>query len=112
MNLIEKLGGYDYLKKEYEETLPMIQKGYKSKGMEVIRLLLLEYRRENNIFELGDLVVLTSTGTKGVLLEIIDHKYTNDLHRVKIVKLGSCGPIHKDQIRHATPKEIKAGHRL
>lgn len=63
-------------------------------------------------FKAGDFVVLTATGTKDVLLKIIDHKYTNDLHRVKIVKTASCGPIHKDQIRHATLEEIKAGHRI
>ena len=63
-------------------------------------------------FKVGDFVVLTATGTKDVLLKIIDHKYTNDLHRVKIVKTASCGPIHKEQIRHATPSEIKAGHRI
>ncbi|WP_227566960.1 hypothetical protein [Acinetobacter bereziniae] len=63
-------------------------------------------------FKVGDFVVLTATGTKDVLLKIIDHKYTNDLHRVKIVKTASCGPIHKDQIRHATLEEIKAGHRI
>lgn len=65
----------------------------------------------NTNFITGDLVVLTSEGTTDVLLEIIEHKYTSDTYRVRTVSTGSCGPIHKDQIRHATTAEIKAKRR-
>ncbi len=60
----------------------------------------------------GDVVVLTAAGTKDVLLEIIQHKYTNDLYRVRILKTGACGPIHKDQIRNASVAELDANRRL
>ncbi|EMN9715822.1 hypothetical protein QEW17_003952, partial [Acinetobacter baumannii] len=50
-------------------------------------------------FLVGDVVVLTSQGSKDYLLEIIDYKYTNDLFRVKVISSGACGPIHKSQIR-------------
>lgn len=66
----------------------------------------------NTNFITGDLVVLTPEGTADVLLEIIEHKYTSDTYRVRNVSTGSCGPIHKDQIRHATTAEIKAKRRL
>ncbi|MDH0032038.1 MULTISPECIES: hypothetical protein [unclassified Acinetobacter] len=66
----------------------------------------------NNDFVTGDYVVLTSPGTEDVLLEIIDHKYTPDMYRVKILATGLCGPIFKDEIRHATAAEIEAGHRI
>ncbi|MBQ0451295.1 hypothetical protein RKH98_11790, partial [Acinetobacter baumannii] len=49
-------------------------------------------------FLVGDVVVLTSQGSKDYLLEIIDYKYTNDLFRVKVISSGACGPIHKSQI--------------
>lgn len=95
MNLIEQLGGYDSLKKEYEETLPLIQKGYKSKSMEIIRLLLLKYRRQHNIFEVGDLYVFTEKYSK-----------QSTIHKIDSLKSG------KGCIRHATDEEIAAGQRL
>lgn len=95
MNLIDKLGGYDSLKKEYEETLPLIQNGYKSKGMEIIRLLLLEYRRQNNIFEIGDLVVFKKEYSKDSVI-----------HKIDSLRAGTkC-------LRHATDEEIEKGRRL
>lgn len=63
-------------------------------------------------FLVGDVVVLTSQGSKDYLLEIIDYKYTNDLFRVKVISSGACGPIHKSQIRHATVAELNAKRRL
>ena len=114
MNLIERLGGYDSLKKEYEETLPLIQKGYKSKGMEIIRLLLLEHRRQHNIFEVGDSVLPISNYSDQVhfladwYIENLDFRYTTNS--------GSWGIIVKSLMdgawRHATDEEIKAGKRL
>ena len=108
MNLIERLGGYDSLKKEYEETLPLIQKGYKSKGMEIIRLLLLEHRRQHNIFEVGDCAVKTNPKIK--------HAHV----RAVISTSPSGGAVLDYQgfpykfpcVRHATTQEIQAGRRL
>ncbi|WP_423854931.1 hypothetical protein [Acinetobacter guillouiae] len=60
----------------------------------------------------GDVVVLTSVGTKDELLEIIEHKYTDDLYRVKILSSGACGPVFKNEIRPATTAEIQANRRL
>lgn len=61
----------------------------------------------------GDVVVLTVKGTTSVLLEIIEHKYTSDLYRVKILSTGgTSGPIHKDKIRTATLAELNAKRRL
>lgn len=60
----------------------------------------------------GDVVVLTSAGTKDELLEIIEHKYTDDLYRVKILSSGACGPVSKDEIRTASIAEIQAKRRL
>lgn len=113
MNLIEKLGGYDSLKKEYEETLPMIQKGYESKSMEVIRLLLLEHRRENNIFEDGDKIVHIYDCENSMLFTVKDitekgYSFGNDWGWKGVV--SDMGVGHT--FRLATDEEIKAGHRL
>ncbi|MFP0866951.1 hypothetical protein ACLD0L_00150 [Acinetobacter baumannii] len=63
-------------------------------------------------FKVGDKVVLVGTGTKDVLLEIVEHMYTANMHRVKIIATGQYGPVFKNDIRHATPQEIAAGHRI
>ena len=106
MNLIEQLGGYDKAK-ECLNT-PTARDSIK----EELRAELLEYRREHDIYEQPDKVVLVGGGTTNVLLEIIDYKYTNDLYRVRVLSTGSMGPLHRDNMQHATPEEIKAGCRL
>ena len=63
-------------------------------------------------FKVGDKVVLVGTGTKDVLLEIVEHMYTPNMHRVKIIATGQYGPVFKNDIRHATPEEIAAGRRI
>lgn len=76
---------------------------------------LAQHQNTNNInadFLLGDVVVLTAAGTKDELLEIIEHKYTDDLYRVKILSSGACGPVSKGEIRTASIAEIQAKRRL
>lgn len=63
-------------------------------------------------FKTNDYVVLLKEGTKDYLLQVIDHKYTDDLYRVTILETGQCGPVFKDEIRLATKEEIEAGKRL
>lgn len=63
-------------------------------------------------FDVGDRVILIGAGTKNLLLEIVDHMYTLDMHRVKILATGQFGPVLKNDIRHATPDEEMAGHRI
>ena len=88
MNLIEQLGGYEKAKKslwqEQEEGYP----GYE------IAAALLEYRRQRNIFEEGDWVVIPSRG--------------NCIFQVN--RLLSRTDI--EEMEHATDAEIKAGRRL
>ncbi|WIH75501.1 hypothetical protein [Acinetobacter baumannii] len=63
-------------------------------------------------FKTNDFVVLLKEGTKDYLLKIVEHKYTDDLYRVKILKTGQYGPVFKDEIRLAKKEEIAAGHRI
>ena len=102
MNLIEHLGGYEAAKNQAKD---------KSIGFLVdINNELLEYRRQHNIYEVGNKVVYLSNIAP-------EH---NDIYDVWKVDLIGClvmlGDMDYramyDQIRHATPEEIKAGRRL
>ena len=97
-NLIEKLGGY----KNAKVILQAV--GHEHDAM------LLEYRREHNIFEVGDKVV--------VLTNALGNKYTWMVESIDgiMVEISQVGQpnewVHYSEIAHTTPKEIAAGHRL
>ncbi|MDO7457038.1 hypothetical protein Q5X71_03195 [Acinetobacter baumannii] len=63
-------------------------------------------------FQTGNYVVLVEPDTSDDLLQVIDHKYSDDVYRVKIIATKLCGPVHKREIRLATKEEIEAGKRL
>jgi hypothetical protein len=98
MNLVERLGGYEAAKAEGEKW------GFD----DFLNNQLLEYRRQHNIFEVGDCVVKTNPKIK--------HAHV----RVVISTSPSGGAVLDYQgfpykfpcIRHATDEEIKAGKRL
>lgn len=104
MNLIEQLGGYQAAKAEGEKW------GFD----DFLNNQLLEYRRQHNIFEVGDYILPISNHSDQVhflsewYIENLDFRYTT--------KSGSWGIIIKACMvgawRHATDLEIKAGHRL
>ena len=102
MNLIEQLGGYEFVKK-------MWQDGGSLQGTQ-LAFELLEHRRQHNIFEVEDLIVYLSNIAP-------EH---NDIYNVWKVDLIGCLVMLGDmdyramygQIRHATDEEIKAGRRL
>ena len=97
MNLIEQLGGYEAAKAEGEEW------GFD----DFLNNQLLEYRRQHNIFEVGDKVI----GSKLFDDRIFEFQYyLPELSMAVISKDGAA--IGLNQLRHATPEEIKAGKRL
>lgn len=87
MNLIEQLGGYEAAKAEGEKW------GFD----DFLNNQLLEYRREHNIFEAGDLIIDACIGNS-----VIKYHGGYDNHENWV----SCF------VRHATDAEIKAGKRL
>lgn len=104
MNLIEQLGGYEKAKDALD--LPL---NYDFSDDD-IRKALLDYRRENNIFEVGD-YVLRSDGFYSVLkITGIDNGYADLVRRVDGEPRWSR--FNLNDIRHATDEEIKAGKRL
>lgn len=105
MNLIEQLGGYERAKHEFEMIKEM--KPIYPGEIETNNRLLLEYRRQHNIFEVGDKVV----GSKLFDDRIFEFQYyLLELSMAVISKDGAA--IGLNQLRHATPEEVKAGKRL
>ena len=104
MNLIEQLGGYERAKHEFEMIKEM--KPIYPGEIETNDRLLLEYRRQHNIFEVGDKVV--SKENNGFVYTVIT--VDGGLCRLKNVLFDHVYPLH--DFRHATNEEIKAGKRL
>jgi len=102
MNLIEQLGGYERAK-----SIANCKSGIVHPTQQLLDALL-EYRREHNIFEVGDCVVKTNPKIK--------HAHV----RAVISTSPSGGAVLDYQgfpykfpcVRHATDEEIKAGRRL
>ena len=112
MNLIERLGGYERAK-DGLHRLKLEKKDLLTCGDLVvveseIDAALLEYRRQHNIFEPDDYIIhddelkvfaMWSSAAEGCAY--IGYAYAEN---------GEMA--HKDEFRHATDEEIKAGRRL
>ena len=107
MNLIEQLGGYEKAK---EELKICISKGFVYSVIELEEALL-EYRRQHNIFEVGDKVKAKDHQFGFDELFRIDDFFANDDGvNLAVLDDGDCYPI--SFLEHATDAEIKAGKRL
>ena len=123
MSLIEQLGGYEKAKtvvdkspcKTYTYHNHPYQKGYiRCLGgnrkeyflVSDIEQALVEYRRQHNIFEIGDKVI--KTHPKNTILWTVLGVYKNG--GVWLDYKGFCWK--PPRVRHATDEEIKAGKRL
>lgn len=102
MNLIEQLGGYEYLNGFYKRA---VAHGF---TLTEIKEELLKYRRQHNIFEPDDYIIhdgelkvfaMWSSAVEGCAY--IGYAYAEN---------GEMA--HKDEFRHATDEEIKAGKGL
>lgn len=116
MNLVE-LKGYNHTKDHLDKNRSsMLEESVIS-----LESQLLQYRREHNIFEVGDKVVLLNWDNNNRLLtikRIYEHElYKNDeyLYSTFIYYVKEWSHDHafsKRDIRHATDAEIEAGKRL
>ena len=73
--------------------------------------LLLEYRRQHKIFEVGDKVVFRECSGIGGASDAIDLMTVKSIDAFGVRMTNSLCPW-AIQIRHATDEEIKAGKRL
>ena len=72
---------------------------------------LIEYRRQHNIFEVGDKVVFRECSGIGGASDAIDLMTVKSIDAFGVRMTNSLCPW-AIQIRHATDEEIKAGKRL
>lgn len=98
MNLIEKLGGYESTKSKLRDN--------GSLHAERLKKALLQYRRQHNIFEVGDKVVSIDKYSNDMIFTVAELTSKNVFTSMEF------GEIAYSFVRHATPEEIKAGRRL
>ena len=112
MNLIEQLGGYAQAKALRALPAATYDCGIKF-NREELELSMLEYRRQHNIFEVGDYFCYESKCLSNDPLDGDAYKKLNQLDSIDF----ECGWVESALksggiIRHATDAEIKAGKRL
>jgi len=120
MNLIEQLGGYEkalqFLKSEKNslEIDPVFYLDGQEILVDALDDALLEYRRANNIFEVGDKVVLAQFHSLDTVHEIkrIENLTPHIKGSETTYFLENSLGCWSFQIKHATDGEIKAGKRL
>ena len=115
MNLIEQLGGYERAK-DGLHRLKLEKKDLLTCGDLVvveseIDAALIEYRRQHNIFEVGDKVVFRDCSGIGGASDAIDLMTVKSIDAFGVRMTNSLCPW-AIQIRHATEEEIEAGCRL
>ncbi|PKH28735.1 hypothetical protein [Acinetobacter radioresistens] len=117
MNLIEQLGGYEAAKSKCDRankegylllSVP-VQNGFGDIYVHKVEAALLEYRRQHNIFEVGDLSLTIDPWFGSNLLTVVDFR-KSETERYAIFSDG--GFFRISGLRHATDAEIEAGKRL
>ena len=107
MNLIEQLGGYEKAKEWYKDQ--------DLRGNHTVRIrhALLEYRRQHNIFEVGDKVIIVQKVWGEDPWDDLCYVFNAKTHHIVGVGIDiSVGFGSSQAYRHATDAEIKAGKRL
>ena len=116
MNLIEQLGGYEKASEDFKKLhLNLKEQQKRNKvfmdAFDALKTELLEYRRQHNIFEVGDKVVFRECSGIGGASDAIDLMTVKSIDAFGVRMTNSLCPW-AIQIRHATDAEIKVGRRL
>ena len=113
MNLIEQLGGYEKAKEVYKNFKDDSSSLNRQHALNV-KIAMLEYRRQHNIFEVGDKVVYRALPHERLFSvrfvgddEIVVYELWDEMG----AKTFTENYPYSD-IDHATDAEIKAGKRL
>lgn len=110
MSLIEQFGGYEQANNKLLKMDKILKEVYYSPSdaqkANELRQAILEYRRQHNIFEVGDKVVSKENNEFVYTVITVD----GGLGRLKNILFDHVYPLHN--FRHATDAEIKAGKRL
>ena len=115
--MIEQLGGYELAKQVFDSvpkdgnsyTVTRDDTGASFHSGDIFKALL-EYRRQHNIFEVGDLIVfLSNIAPEHDGIYTITEIFKNSCF---VIEDGMDYRAFYDYIRHATDEEIQAGRRL
>ena len=126
MNLIEQLGGYEQALDLFRgcpwDSGTVDVPNPRSKGMlrldlSALSYELLEYRRQHNIFEVGDKVVIEAYRNTYISCGRPSQYSIGDLMVIRdldgnVISDDDYNFIDYRDVRHATDAEIKAGKRL
>jgi len=105
MSLIEKLGGYEAAKNKYSDRPHAFVWGDIGKA-------LLSYRRQHNIFEVGDAIVRRWNNRVYWIITDIDNGSEFMISENKNAKFKDCKVCDMPcNFTHATDKEITKGYR-
>ena len=105
MNLIKRLVGYASAKAKFRDN--------GSLHKERLKAAILEYRRQHNIFEVGDKVVFIESESKNSrLMTVIEVSEPVCGFLMAECSWGITNGFYPSRYRHATDEEIKAGKRL
>jgi len=114
MDLIEQLGGYERAKAflnatsfTIDELIMMQRSGLRTQHVEIA---LLEYRRQHNIFEVGDSIIVNDEASSGRIY-VIEKNHDNEYFKIRSKDGFRYCRMWRIE-RHATDAEIKAGKRL
>lgn len=115
INLLEEFHDYEtasqVLNELEEGESIMTRHGLVSR--EAVAEAALNHRRENNIYEEGDLVVLNKKRTKPQVWRYVGKtNWRANHHLLSNGKDGLLHPYHVLEFNHATPQEIAAVHRI
>lgn len=112
MSLIEQFGGYEQANNKLLKMDKILKEVYYSPSdaqkANELRQAILEYRRQHNIFEVGDKVVFVS--------EKMDFLDDDQIHSISVITENNlpkvCGLyVSFEVIKHATDEEIKNNQR-
>ena len=106
MNLIEHLGGYEKAKEYLVELQRIPMHEQTEDTISYLPDALLEYRRQHNIFEVGDKVVSIDKYSNDMIFTVAELTSKNVFTSMEF------GEIAYSFVRHAKAEEIQAGCRL
>lgn len=110
-SLIEQLGGYEACSNAYKELISkdkdIITCGSTIITKDQMRDMLLEYRRQHNIYEEGDWIIYDDD----LMVFAMWSKHHNEYAYIGYANADDGALEHRSAFRHATDEEIAQGYR-
>jgi len=118
VDLIEQLGGYEKAKEVYENFKNDSSSLNRQRALNV-KVAMLQYRRQHNIFEVGDKVVFSNNpcALNHSVWQVVSNKDYPVVAPIcnfngRVIIEANMSVLSPYRIQHAEDAEIKAGKRL